>query len=62
MRKRLAPPTLPGWGQPVATARAVQGDLDVDLDGKRGGAVLVWFTDPGRTGQVVVGEIELATP
>ncbi len=54
--------TLPGWGQPVASASAVQGDLEVDLDGTSGGAVLVWFTDPGRTGQVVVGELELETP
>ena len=54
--------TLAGWGQPVARASAVQGDLELDLDGKSGGAVLVWFTDPGRTGQVVVGELELGTP
>jgi len=54
--------TLAGWGEPVARASAVQGDLEVDLDGTSGGAVLIWFTDPGRTGQVVVGELELATP
>jgi len=53
--------TLAGWGQPVTRASGVQGDLAVDLEGKRGGAVLVWFTDPGRTGQIVVGELELAT-
>jgi serine/threonine-protein kinase len=51
--------TLAGWGQPVARATGVQGDLDVALTGRSGGAVLVWFTDPGRTGQVVVGELEL---
>jgi putative peptidoglycan lipid II flippase len=51
--------TLPAWGQPVAKATAIQGDLDVALNGRSGGAVLVWFTDPGRTGQIVVGELEL---
>ena len=55
-------PTLAGWGQPVARASGVQGDLEVDLDGGSGGAVLVWFTDPGRTGQVVVAEVELGGP
>ena len=54
--------TLPGWGQPVARASAVPGDLDVDLDGKTAGAVLLWFTDPGPKGQVVVSELELAAP
>ncbi len=55
-------PTLSGWGQPVAKASGVDGDLELDLDAKSGGAVLVWFTDPGRTGQVVVGELELEAP
>jgi len=50
---------LSGWGQPVAKASGVEGDLELDLEGKSGGAVLLWFTDPGRTGQVVVGELEL---
>ena len=54
--------TLAAWGQPVARASGVQGDLEVDLDGKSGGAVLVWFTNPGSTGQVVVGEVELDSP
>ena len=55
-------PALSGWGQPVAKASGVDGDLELDLDGKSAGAVLVWFTDPGRTGQVVVGELELEAP
>ena len=54
--------TLAAWGQPVARASGVQGDLEVDLEGTSGGAVLVWFTNPGSTGQVVVGEVELASP
>ena len=54
--------TLAAWGQPVERASDVQGDLEVDLEGKSAGAVLVWFTDPGRTGQVVVGELELGAP
>ena len=53
---------LSGWGQPVGRAAGIDGDLEVDLDGRSGGAVLLWFTDPGRTGQVVVGELELAAP
>ena len=55
-------PTLSGWGQPVARASGVDGDVELDLNGKSGGAVLVWFTDPGRTGQVVIGEVELEAP
>ena len=55
-------PTLSGWGQPVARASGIDGDLEVDLKAKSGGAVLVWFTDPGRTGQIVVGELELRAP
>jgi tRNA A-37 threonylcarbamoyl transferase component Bud32 len=54
--------TLPGWGQPVARASAVPGDAEIDLDGKTAGAVLLWFTDPGPKGQVVVGELELVAP
>jgi len=53
---------LSEWGQPVGRAAGVDGDLEVDLDGRSGGAVLLWFTDPGRTGQVVAGEIELLAP
>jgi len=53
---------LSDWGEPAGRAAGVDGDLEVDLDGKSGGAVLLWFTDPGRTGQVVVGEIELTAP
>ena len=54
--------TLRDWGEPAARAAGVDGDLEVDLDGKSGGAVLLWFTDPGRTGQVSIGEIELDAP
>ncbi len=54
--------TLAGWGQPVGRGSNVQGDLDVDLGGRSGRAVLLWFTDPGRTGQVVVNELELEAP
>ncbi|MEO5680152.1 MAG: hypothetical protein ABIS47_10835, partial [Acidimicrobiales bacterium] len=55
-------PTLSGWGQPVARESGVEGGLEVDLGGRSGGAVLLWFTDPGRTGQVVIGELELEAP
>jgi len=53
---------LSDWGEPAARAAGIEGDVEVDLDGKSGGAVLLWFTDPGRTGQVVVSEIELEAP
>ncbi len=55
-------PTLSAWGQPVARASGVDGDLDVSLNGQSAGALLLWFTDPGRTGQVVIGELELSGP
>ncbi|MEJ7765697.1 MAG: protein kinase [Acidimicrobiales bacterium] len=58
-----APATaLSGWGQPVTKASGIEGDLELDLEGKVGGAVLLWFTDPGRTGQLVVGELALEGP
>ena len=55
-------PSLSGWGQPVAKASGVDGDLELDLEAKSGGAILLWFTDPGRTGQIAVGELELEAP
>ena len=39
------PSDLSGWGRPVATATDVAtGTSDVDLGGRRGKAVLIWFT------------------
>jgi hypothetical protein len=48
---------LSGWGEPVATVSEVRGDREIDLRGAAGQAVLVWFTDPGSTNQMSVGEI-----
>lgn len=39
------PSDLAGWGEPVATAADVAtGTSDVTVDGRRGKAVLIWFT------------------
>jgi len=37
---------LAGWGEPVATLSEVEtGTVEVDLDGRRGRMVLIWFTN-----------------
>ena len=42
-------PTLADWGDPVTDRTGVaSGTATFDLDGRRGGAVLVWFTDLGE--------------
>jgi hypothetical protein len=39
------PSDLAGWGDPVArVADAPSGTTDVTVDGRRGKAVLIWFT------------------
>ncbi len=38
---------LDAWGDPVAERSGVDGSTSVDLDGRRGAAVLVWITDLG---------------
>ena len=43
-----APPSLEGWGEPVTTTDGLpRGTNRVDLEGRRGGAVLVWILDRG---------------
>jgi serine/threonine-protein kinase len=57
-----ARPTLAGWGQPVATRAGVDGETtSFDLQGRTGGAVLVWITDlgPDVPHQVIIGELRL---
>jgi serine/threonine protein kinase len=55
-------PELAGWGAPRAAVQDVPGTAELDLDGAEGGAVLVWFTDLGTSGdnRLVVSDIELA--
>ncbi len=54
------PTDLAGWGEPVgAIDGARSGANRVDLLGRRGTAVLVWFTELPPTGFAAVGEIGL---
>jgi tRNA A-37 threonylcarbamoyl transferase component Bud32 len=44
-----AAPDLPGWGDPVTSLEGIEaGTATFDLRGRRGGAVLIWFTDLGE--------------
>ena len=55
---KATPP--PGeWGPAVATRAGIEGDATFDLDGRQGGAVLVWLTELGDTNAVSVGEVRL---
>ena len=49
-----------GWGDPVATIESGSaGVTEVDLQGRRGDQVMVWFTDVGEDHAVAVGNIEV---
>ena len=48
---------LAGWGQPVATRTGITGDAAFDLGGRKGGAVLLWITDPGTANRAEVAEV-----
>jgi hypothetical protein len=50
--------TLAAWGRPVETVE-VDGPVEIDLDGRRGAAVLLWITNVGPDGRVVVDEVQL---
>ncbi len=49
--------TLSAWGQPIASGTATT-DFTVDLHDAKGGALLVWITDPAGT-QVKISELEV---
>jgi serine/threonine-protein kinase len=52
-----------GWGEPVATIDgATPGETRVDLGGRRGSAVMVWFTDVGDDHAVAVRAVEVRGP
>ncbi|HEX2065120.1 MAG TPA: protein kinase [Acidimicrobiales bacterium] len=50
---------LSDWGPPVATRSGIRGGTEFDLGGRRGGAVLLWITDPGTRNQAEVAEVRL---
>ena len=51
-------PDLAQWGKPVATL-TVNGSASFDLNGRGGGALLVWITDLGSNVSVSVNEVRL---
>jgi hypothetical protein len=50
---------LAAWGRPAATRSGIDGDASFDLDGRRGGAVLLWITDPGPDNRAEVSEVSV---
>ncbi|MCB0994731.1 MAG: serine/threonine protein kinase [Acidimicrobiales bacterium] len=55
--------TLDGWGDPVDQGTDLDGTAEFDLDGRRGGSVLLWLTDLGDGGpphSFAAGELELS--
>jgi serine/threonine protein kinase len=50
---------LADWGKPVAEQRDINGKGIFNLGSTKGGAVLVWITDPGRTNQLEISELVL---
>jgi serine/threonine-protein kinase len=58
------PTTLVGWGVPIASARNIQGGIDLALDEARVTSVLVWITDlgDGAVPHVALSEVGLSAP
>jgi hypothetical protein len=53
--------SLEDWGAPIQSATDVDGDATFDLDGTRGGAVLLWITTLGeRPHRMQVDELSVA--
>lgn len=50
---------LSGWGPPVTSAEGIDGDIDFDLGGGTGTAVLLWVTDVGEANRVEVVEARI---
>jgi len=50
--------TLADWGKPIDTVE-VDGTAEIDLDGRRGAAVLLWITDVSDGGRVTIDEVQL---
>ncbi len=51
--------TLAGWGPVVATATATSNDFSIPLNNTKGGAVLLWITEPGPGFQTRIAELSL---
>jgi eukaryotic-like serine/threonine-protein kinase len=53
------PTTLAGWGRPAASARNIQGDVTLPLDGVQASSVLIWIIDLGDapTPHVSISEV-----
>lgn len=58
------PTALIGWGAPIASARNIQGDVDLDLDEVEATSVLIWITDlgDGAMPHVAITEVGLSGP
>ncbi|NBR71786.1 MAG: hypothetical protein EBT75_06815, partial [Proteobacteria bacterium] len=56
------PTSLAGWGAPIASARNIQGDVTLPLDGVQATSVLVWITDLGDAPNphVAISEVGLS--
>ena len=51
---------LGDWGERVATVEgATAGTTTVDLDGRDGGAVLLWLTDVGQDHRAEIAELRV---
>jgi serine/threonine-protein kinase len=50
---------LADWGKPVDTRTGVSGRQIFNLASRKGGAVLLWVTDPGSSNQFEVNELAL---
>ena len=57
-----AMPNRQAWGQPVATQSGIgEGSTTFDLNGRTGGAMLLWITDLGQgNSSVGIAELRLA--
>ena len=53
--------TLRDWGAAVAEADNIAGSAEFDLDGRQGGAVLIWITDTGTAHKAAIAEVTLSS-
>jgi serine/threonine-protein kinase len=50
---------LAGWGKPVDSQTGIHGNIEFDLHGRSGGAVLLWITELGSKNTVEIGELAI---
>jgi serine/threonine-protein kinase len=53
---------LAGWGEALDPHEGIDGTVSFDLGGRTGGAVLLWITQLGPDGNVLIGEAGIAPP